>query len=98
METPDLVKLANQYKGKVQFVGVNLTIIDKVSDAKNFVHHYNIPYPVLLDPKGTFQQSYSVIAEPMTFLVSPKDKILDIHMGMMTASDMQQLVQLGLKT
>ncbi|QSO46405.1 TlpA family protein disulfide reductase [Alicyclobacillus mengziensis] len=93
METPDLVKMSRKYGSKVEFVGVNLTMMDNVKDAKSFVNKYSIPYTVLLDSKGSFENNYTVIAEPTTFLISPQGRILDINIGMMSATQMQQLIQ-----
>ena len=93
METPDLVKMSRKYGNKIEFIGVNLTMMDNVKDAKSFVNKYRIPYTVLLDSKGSFENNYTVIAEPTTFLISPQGRILDINIGMMSAAQMQQLIQ-----
>lgn len=96
-ETPDLVKMAHKYGKQIQFVGLNLTTVDTVAQAKAFVSHYSIPYPVLLDPKGVFRDEYAVIAVPTTFLISPQGKVLAIHVGPMSATQMEQLIQSALQ-
>jgi cytochrome c biogenesis protein CcmG, thiol:disulfide interchange protein DsbE len=93
METPDLIKMSHKYGNKIEFVGLNLTAMDNVQNAKSFVSKYGIPYTVLLDSKGSFEDKYTVIAEPTTFLISPQGRILDVNVGMMTASQMEQLIQ-----
>lgn len=85
--------MSRKYENKVEFVGVDLTMMDNVKDAKSFVNKYSIPYTVLLDSKGSFENKYTVIAEPTTFLISPQGRVLDINIGMMSATQIQQLIQ-----
>ncbi|WP_245629722.1 TlpA family protein disulfide reductase [Alicyclobacillus sendaiensis] len=92
-ETPHFVKLYADYKAEVQFLGVNLTSLDSIVDAEAFIRRYHIPYPVLFDTKGDFYRAYSVIAEPMTYVVSPSGKVVSIHVGALSSSALNQVVQ-----
>lgn len=91
-ETPDLVAMSKKYTGKVEFVGINMTSDDSVTDAKSFVHKYGISYPVLLDTKGAFSHDYQVIGYPTTFIVAPNGTIVNVHIGILTKNQMQQLI------
>ena len=51
VETPDLVRLANETADQgVQFVGINTR--DNRAAAKAFVRSFGVPYPSLQDPDG----------------------------------------------
>ena len=91
-ETPDLVAMSKKYTGKVEFVGINMTSDDSVTDAKSFVHKYGISYPVLLDTKGAFSHDYQVIGYPTTFIVDPNGTIVNVHIGILTKNQIQQLI------
>lgn len=92
-ETPDLVKLAKAYQGRVQVVGINMTSTDNVGDAKAFVRQYHIPYTVLLDPYGKFLTNYLVQGFPTTFLISPTGRVIRVDKGAMSSQAMQALFQ-----
>ena len=92
-ETPDLVALSKKYAGKVEFVGVNMTYDDSVSGARSFVQKYHIPYTVALDKTGAFAKSYQIVGYPTTFIVSPSGKIDAVHIGILTKSQMQNMIQ-----
>ncbi len=80
-ETPDLVKLASQYQGKIQVIGVNMTSTDNLKSVKQFVEKFGVKYPVLLDTKGQFESSYGIQGFPTTFLISPDGKVLNVNTG-----------------
>ncbi|MCL6444115.1 MAG: TlpA family protein disulfide reductase [Alicyclobacillus sp.] len=91
-ETPDLVRMASKYAGKIQFVGVNMTQDDKASDAKKFVQKFGITYPVLLDKNGDFMNEYNISGFPTTFLLSSKGKVISVHLGSLTEQQMQAMI------
>ncbi len=91
-ETPDLVRMASKYAGKIQFVGVNMTQDDSASDAKAFVKKFGITYPVLLDKNGDFMDAYNISGFPTTFLLSSKGKVISIHVGSLTEQQMQAMI------
>lgn len=91
-ETSDLIAMSKKYAGKVQFIGVDMTYVDSVSDAKNFVHKYGITYPVLLDTKGAFSQKYQILGYPTTFILNASGTIVNVHSGILTKTQIQQLI------
>ncbi|QQE77161.1 TlpA disulfide reductase family protein [Alicyclobacillus sp. SO9] len=93
MEAPDLVNLANKYKGKVQVIGLDMTSQDTMSGLKKFVKEHKIDYPVLLDTKNQFEKKYGVTAYPSTFAISPSGKVILFHLGYMTKQDMNTIAQ-----
>jgi len=94
IETPDLVKMSQKYKGQMQFIGIDMTTQEtNPKDAGAFVKKYGIPYPVLMDAKGAFMNAYALQGFPTSFIVSPQGKILDVEFGMMTTEQMQKVIE-----
>lgn len=94
METPDLVKMSEKYKGQIQFIGVDMTTQEQhIQNATAFVKKYHIPYPVLMDPQGSFMNAYALQGFPTTFILDSKGKILNVEFGMMTQTQMQQVIE-----
>ena len=98
-ETPDLVAMSKKYAGKIQFVGVNMTSDhDSVTAAKAFVHKYGITYPTLLDLKGSFFKDYQIIGYPTTFILEPNGMVQNVHVGLLTRTQMESLIAGALKS
>lgn len=95
-ETPGLVRLYKAYARRVGVLGVNLTSIDSIDSARQFVHRYHIPYRILLDTKGAFRFAYTVIAEPMTYVVSRSGKLLAVYIGAMKEAQMNELMRVAI--
>ncbi|WP_367307007.1 peroxiredoxin family protein [Alicyclobacillus acidocaldarius] len=95
-ETPQFVSMYRTYGSEVQFLGVNLTSLDSVPAAEAFVRRYQIPYPVLFDTQGDFDRAYSVIAEPMTYVISKAGKVVSIRVGALSASELRAVVEQAL--
>jgi cytochrome c biogenesis protein CcmG/thiol:disulfide interchange protein DsbE len=96
-EAPDFVQAAHKYRGKVQFVGIDMTSTEmNERGPQDFVDKYKIPYTVLKDPHAAFMNAYGVYAAPQTFVLSPTGRIIDIEPGMLTASKLDAVVQKAL--
>lgn len=83
-ETPDLVKAYSKYGDKVQFIGVNLTSQDSLTDVTAFIKKYGIKYPTALDTKGTVAQQYQALAIPTSFIINRQGIIVDRYVGALT--------------
>ena len=91
--------MSKKYAGKIQFVGVNMTSDhDSVTAAKAFVHQYGITYPTLLDLKGSFFKDYQIIGYPTTFILEPNGTVQNLHVGLLTRSQMESLITNALKS
>jgi cytochrome c biogenesis protein CcmG/thiol:disulfide interchange protein DsbE len=95
-ETPLLVQAAKQYKGKVLFVGVNMTDDDSVADAGRFVRSYHIPYLTLADVNGEFSKAYHIEGYPTTFFIDRDGKVLHIDQGQLNKDDLQAMIEQAL--
>jgi cytochrome c biogenesis protein CcmG/thiol:disulfide interchange protein DsbE len=84
IEAPELVKLYDRYKGKLEIYAVNLTAQDRVQDDNEFADDFGFTFPVLLDEVGKKQVSdvYQVQAIPTTFFVNSNGIIVDKMTGL----------------
>ncbi|WHZ57391.1 TlpA family protein disulfide reductase [Metabacillus hrfriensis] len=81
MEAPDLVKLAEKYKGQVKIYAVNMTNQDSEEGAYMFAKDYGFSFPVLLDKKGEASTLFRVAAVPTTFFVDENGEIVSVLTG-----------------
>jgi len=84
LEAPELVKLYDKYKGKLEIYAVNMTTQDTVEDAKAFADAFGFAFPVLLDDdeKNPVSNRYRVQAIPTTFFVDKNGLIVDKVTGL----------------
>jgi thiol-disulfide isomerase/thioredoxin len=82
-ETPDLVKMANEYAPRgVSFAGVCLDG-DNESAVRAFVQQQKIPYPILLS-RGKTRFPVNVGTIPVTLLVDRQGRIAETFVGMIS--------------
>jgi len=95
-EAPDLVKLYETYKNRVDFYAVNLTDTDDLEDVHTFVRAHGFSLPVLLDEKGSVANRYAVQAVPTTFYVNSDGIIVDVVLGVVPYAEMERRVKRAL--
>jgi len=79
METPGLVRLANEYRSKgVEIVGVAMDDDGSADTVTKFVRSYGIPYPILLPTDSLLSQIDSL---PTTFLMDRQGRIAKSYVG-----------------
>ena len=85
VETPDLVELANEFEGKVQFIGVNVR--DSADTANAFKRKFKINFPSIMDAESgdvvlAFTGVVTPSAVPTTFVIDregrPAARVLGI--------------------
>lgn len=92
-ETPELVNAYNTHHAEgLVILGINMTSIDIVSDAKSFVAEFQIPYPVPLDRDGKVAGLYRVSGIPTSFFINRQGTITHIQIGKLTAEQIEQLL------
>jgi peroxiredoxin len=92
-EAPEMVKMHEKYKDKVDIYGVNLTHMDTVEDAKKFKEKYGIPFPVLMDIKGVAAAAYQVQGTPTTVFIDTHGLIQDKAVGFPGAKALDNKIQ-----
>ncbi|MCL6633361.1 MAG: TlpA family protein disulfide reductase, partial [Alicyclobacillus herbarius] len=95
-ETPRLVQMAEQYRGRIQLVGINMTADDKLASARSFAKKYHIPYLLLADTDGAFAKAYQIEGSPTTFLVDHNGQVVWMKTGELNGQDLRHMVKLAL--
>jgi len=94
LEMPDLVKAyeAHQPEGFV-LLGVNLTFQDSLPDVQAFVDEFGMTFPVLLDEAGEVTENlYRLRGLPLSVFVNREGVIARLHIGALTASQIETYV------
>ena len=84
-ETPGIVKLANQYRGKGLAVAGVLMDDDKDAPVKEFMSQYRMDYPVLVPPSDSSLLS-AVSALPTTLLFDRHGRVVRRYQGAVSES------------
>ena len=72
-EQPVLQRLAEEYDGRVAFVGVNHT--DDKAAAREYIRQYGVTYPSVFDPAGKVAFDFEVPYLPATVIVDAKGQL-----------------------
>jgi cytochrome c biogenesis protein CcmG, thiol:disulfide interchange protein DsbE len=68
----------NQYKSKgVVFVGVDYT--DVTADARTFMTHHGVTYPIVQDGSGRIGDKYGLTGVPETFFIDRRGRLVGSH-------------------
>jgi len=92
VEAPDLQKLYEKYKDKVDLYAVNETKYDTVRGAKDFVAEKQIQFPVLMDKSGTVGDDYKVFSYPISFIISRDGVVLHRLEGPQKLADWEKML------
>jgi len=65
-EAPGLAKVAREFQGRVQFLGVD--ILDQLTPARAFIRRYGWPYPSVFDPTGAIRDGLGFVGQPITIV------------------------------
>lgn len=93
IEAPDLMKLYNKYKDKVDLYAVNVTKYDTVRGAKDFVKEKGLTFPILMDKEGKAGDDYKVYAYPVSFIVDRDGVIRDRIEGGQSVSEWEKMLK-----
>ena len=72
-EQDDLDEVAEDFRGKVQFIGVSNN--DTVSEGRKYQRDYEIPYPLANDSSGRTWATWRVPYQPVTVVVDRQGRI-----------------------
>lgn len=97
VEAPDLIKLYEEFKGKVELYGVNATKYDTVRGAKDFVKEKSIPFPVLMDKDGRAGDDYKVFSYPISFIVDRQGVVRQRIEGAKSLKDWRAMIERVMK-
>jgi thiol-disulfide isomerase/thioredoxin len=81
LEIPELIRLTDHYKDKVQVVGISMDDAD-ASEVRKFAKDMGINYPVIMASRELVMAYGGVPALPTTFVVSPDGGVVQKHVGL----------------
>jgi thiol-disulfide isomerase/thioredoxin len=94
-ETPELVRLANEYADRdVQFLGINVR--DNPAGARSFEERFKVPYPSLKDPDGrlllAFRDVIPTSVVPSTVVIDRRGDVAARIIGAVDYSTLRELL------
>lgn len=78
-EAPDLERVYNRFKDKLDVYAVNVTAQDSREEAAAFAAKNGYAFPVLLDEQGAATRLYRIRGLPTTFLIGKDGVIRDAY-------------------
>jgi peroxiredoxin len=75
VEQPDLSRVAVEYAGRVDFVGVSYQ--DTVAAGRAYQRRFEVPYPLANDPSGRTWARWKVPYQPVVVLVDGEGRIAE---------------------
>jgi cytochrome c biogenesis protein CcmG/thiol:disulfide interchange protein DsbE len=87
-EAPEIQKLYSTLGDRIDFIAINSTYYDEMTNAKKFIEDYRWTVPVLFDIDGKVTKLYRSTGFPTSFLVDKHGKIKDIQYGMVEESEL----------
>ena len=82
-EIPELIKLQEQHKDRLQIIGVSED--DEAQPVHDFIKKTGINYPVVMATPEIIQAYGGVAALPTTFVIDPQGRIVQRHLGLLSA-------------
>jgi len=95
-EAPDLVRLYEKYKDRLDIYAVNVTTEDTVEDARAFAERFGFPFPVLLDLDDRVTNTYLVMGYPTSFIVDKHGVVREVVLGIREPKELEKLVRRAL--
>lgn len=77
-EAPDLARLYEKYKDKLDLYAVNVTGNDDIKAARAFAERYKFTFPVLLDEKLSAAELYRFQVIPTSFLIDRNGVVVEV--------------------
>lgn len=92
-EMPELERFHKAHKDSdAVVVGVNMEDIE-LAELKEFVENMFISYPILLAPPDGTTVLGRIPALPTSLLISPQGKLIDRHIGSVTAEMIDRMIE-----
>jgi cytochrome c biogenesis protein CcmG/thiol:disulfide interchange protein DsbE len=91
IEAPELERTWRRYRGSgLVVLGVDWQ--DLRSDARRFMHHFGLTYPVVDDGSGSIGSKYGITGLPETYIVDRRGRVVEAIIGTInTDSDRARL-------
>ena len=90
-EMPELQRIADEYGGQVQVVGVNkLETLDAIGP---FADDLDITFTLVANPEGDISDRYGAKNIPLTYFIDPGGTIGFVHIGVMTYDEAKAQIE-----
>ena len=86
-EAPDLARVAREFEGRVQFLGVDIN--DLRVPAENFIRRFGWTYPSVFDPPGAIRDALGLVGQPHTLVFDAAGRRTLVHPGAVTARQLR---------
>ena len=86
-EAPDLARVAREFEGRAQFVGIDIN--DLRVPAQNFIRRFGWPYPSVFDPPGAIRDALGLIGQPHTLVFDAAGRRTLVHAGAITTRQLR---------
>jgi peroxiredoxin len=95
IEIPSLMAVYQEHAARgLVVLAVNLTDQERREDIARFVETTAMPFPVLLDERGTIRERYGLTAVPTTVFIDRSGVVQRIHPGPIS----REALEVGLET
>jgi cytochrome c biogenesis protein CcmG, thiol:disulfide interchange protein DsbE len=94
-EAPTLESAAQRWAGKATVVGVDVR--DATGDARKFLRHHDISYPVVHDNRDSMWPKYGLTGLPETFFIDRTGRVVGHVAGQVSAADLRRGIERALK-
>jgi thiol-disulfide isomerase/thioredoxin len=88
-EAPDLVRLHEKHGDRLDIYAINVSKMDSLSNAEEFVEEYQFKFPVLLDTENEVTSKYNIRAYPTNILVDTNGVIIEVFPSMLLPNDLK---------
>jgi thiol-disulfide isomerase/thioredoxin len=90
-EAPELARVAREFEGRVQFLGVDIN--DLRVPAANFIRRFGWPYPSVFDPPGAIRDALGLVGQPHTLVFDAAGRRTLTHAGAITTRQLRTELQ-----
>jgi len=88
-EIPDLIKLQEKYRDRLQIIGISQDEVGP-SEVKRFAVEHGMNYPIVMSSPEIEKLFPNIGALPTSFIVDRELRLVQKHVGMLTASLTEQ--------
>ena len=99
MELPYFEQAYAEYGDRICFLMVDLVdgSYETEESGKSFVDVMGYSFPLYFDAYGDGSMAYEIEAIPLTIVINANGRILETHLGSMSESELQELIDMALK-
>jgi cytochrome c biogenesis protein CcmG/thiol:disulfide interchange protein DsbE len=88
----ELPEIQAAYENSKDLMVMGISFQEKASDVEPFVEKKGLTFPILLDSDGQIAMKYQARGLPTSFFVNPEGIITAVHIGPVTAGDLENYV------